>query len=148
MTWSRYFGSSWEIALAVAGAISLEKKFIKSDVCNCSEFTLVWWLHSCQRQWPATSGQGRAGVGSSRHLGTIVPPSRGCHLWRGQPRTARGGWGPCPRESAVTLEHSWEREGARINWHDLTTQECSRVFCPVVNFPQKTNDIVPMKNEL
>ena len=29
------------------------------------------------------------------------------------------------------------------NWRRLTIEEHSRVFCPVVNFPQKTNDVVP-----
>ena len=58
----------------------------------------------------------------------------------------QGEWERCPGGSTVTWEHIWgcwgliERSSQK---RIKNTKEHSRVFCPVVDFPQKTNDIVP-----
>ena len=114
-TWSIYLGSSWAIAVAVAGAISLRRSMMLdlSMKLTFETFTLVWQLHSCRRQWQATWGQETTEVGSSTHLVVIMRISlrgllsRERHLWQELSQMVRGGWERCPGGSRVTLEHIW-----------------------------------------
>ena len=71
--------------------------------------------------------------------------SRERHLSQELSQMVQGGLERCPGVSRVTWEHIWGvlRIGRSSQKRIRKTKEHSRVFCPVVDFPQKTNDVIP-----